>query len=97
MGHDGVHPVILFVLVIAVLGFLVFGVYDECGGGGDARAKKAVEAAGVEDVEIEGRLWWSGCGEDDGIGRSFSGTRGGKPVSGVVCCPGYGRGCLLRW
>lgn len=61
-------------------------------------AKRALDDAGFENVEIQG--WpglWDGCGKDDNFSTKFRALNmKGKSVTGVVCS-GWFKGSTIRF
>jgi len=61
----------------------------------DERATRAVQAAGMTDVQITGVPIW-GCGEEDTVRAKFEAKdRSGNRVTGVVC-GGIFKGATVR-
>jgi hypothetical protein len=62
---------------------------------GEDRAKRALDAAGMTDVRIEGKSWF-GCSKGDVTSRNFTATTAsGEKVSGQVC-GGWFKGATVR-
>jgi hypothetical protein len=60
------------------------------------RAKSALEAQGLTNVQIGGYAFW-GCGENDTFRSSFTATgANGQQVSGVVCSAWF-KGMTVRY
>ena len=58
-------------------------------------AQKILEIEGYENIHLEGWTMW-GCGKDDNYTTSFTATKNGKPVKGVVCSSFWGKGAVIR-
>lgn len=86
------------IVVLALIGGLTWCSQTGCEGDRD-NARRIVESAGYDKVEVGGAHQWK-CGRDDGRSNTFTAiSPNGKYVEGVVCCSAMGcaKGCTLRF
>jgi len=79
-------------LLLLALGFFM----PICCGVGEDTARRAFDAAGLENPKLGGYAWLR-CSEDDSFKSYFTATNAkGAHVEGVICC-GLLKSCTLRF